>query len=41
MVRYSIDAEPIAAPMHWCRVCQFIGAGGATVMSCSRARPCT
>jgi hypothetical protein len=30
-VRYSIEAEPIAARTCWCRVCQFIGAGSATV----------
>jgi hypothetical protein len=30
-VRYRIEAEPIAARTCWCRVCQFIGAGSATV----------
>jgi hypothetical protein len=30
-VRYTIDAEPIAARICWCRDCQFIGAGSATV----------
>ena len=30
-VRYSIDAPPLAARSCWCRVCQYIGAGSATV----------
>jgi hypothetical protein len=30
-VRYRIEAKPIAARTCWCRVCQFIGAGSATV----------
>jgi len=30
-VRYRIDAEPIAARTCWCRACQYIGAGSATV----------
>ena len=30
-VRYSIDAEPAATRACWCRTCQFIGAGSATV----------
>jgi hypothetical protein len=30
-VRYSIDAEPLVARTCWCRACQFIGAGSATV----------
>lgn len=30
-VTYRADAEPIAARMCWCRLCQFIGAGNATV----------
>jgi hypothetical protein len=30
-VRYEIAAEPIAARTCWCRVCQYIGAGSATV----------
>jgi hypothetical protein len=30
-VRYRIEAEPIAARTCWCRLCQHIGAGSATV----------
>jgi hypothetical protein len=30
-VRYSLSAGPVAARSCWCRVCQYIGAGGATV----------
>lgn len=30
-VRYSVDAEPIAARACWCRLCQYLGAGNATV----------
>ena len=30
-VRYSIDAEPVAARMCWCRDCQYIASGSATV----------
>ena len=30
-VRYSIQAEPIAARMCWCRDCQYIASGSATV----------
>ncbi len=30
-VRYRIDAPPIAARTCWCRLCQYIGAGSATV----------
>ena len=31
-VRYEIDAEaPIAARTCWCRLCQYLGAGSATV----------
>jgi hypothetical protein len=30
-VRYEIAAEPIAARFCWCRVCQYIAAGNATV----------
>jgi hypothetical protein len=32
-VRYSISAAPIATRTCWCRVCQYIGAGSATVNS--------
>jgi hypothetical protein len=30
-VRYEASAEPIITRMCWCRVCQYIGAGNATV----------
>jgi hypothetical protein len=30
-VRFRISAEPIAGRVCWCRVCQYIAAGGATV----------
>ena len=30
-VRYSSTAAPIAARTCWCRLCQYIGAGNATV----------
>lgn len=30
-VRYRADAEPLATRLCWCRVCQYIGAGSATV----------
>jgi hypothetical protein len=30
-VRYEIAAEPIATRTCWCRLCQYIGAGSATV----------
>ncbi len=30
-VRYTITAEPIMARTCWCRLCQYIGAGSATV----------
>lgn len=33
-VRYRIAAEPIVTRVCWCRVCQRIGAGGATVNVC-------
>jgi len=33
-VRYRIDAAPIASRACWCRVCQYIGAGSATVNVC-------
>ena len=29
-VRYRIDAEPIAMRLCWCRVCQYLAAGGAS-----------
>jgi hypothetical protein len=28
-VRYRIDAEPMAMRLCWCRVCQYLAAGGA------------
>lgn len=30
-VRIAIDAEPLAARMCWCRLCQYLGGGSATV----------
>jgi hypothetical protein len=30
-VRYEIDAEPRATRACWCRTCQYLGAGSATV----------
>jgi len=30
-VQYSIDAEPVGARMCWCRDCQYIASGSATV----------
>lgn len=30
-VRITIDADPIAARMCWCRLCQYLGGGSATV----------
>lgn len=30
-VRFQITAEPIAMRLCWCRVCQYLGAGNATV----------
>ena len=30
-VRYEIGAAPIATRMCWCRLCQYLGAGNATV----------
>jgi len=30
-VRFRITAEPIAMRLCWCRVCQYLGAGNATV----------
>jgi hypothetical protein len=33
-VRYSISAAPIVTRTCWCRVCQYIGAGSATVNAC-------
>ena len=33
-VRYRVKAEPIVTRVCWCRVCQYLGAGGATVNAC-------
>jgi hypothetical protein len=33
-VRYRINAAPIVTRMCWCRVCQYIAAGNATVNVC-------
>jgi len=33
-VRYEINAAPIVTRVCWCRVCQYIGAGSATVNTC-------
>jgi hypothetical protein len=33
-VRYTISADPIVTRTCWCRVCQYIGAGSATVNVC-------
>jgi hypothetical protein len=33
-VRYSINAAPLASRSCWCRLCQYIGAGSATVNVC-------
>ena len=33
-VRIEIDAEPMAARMCWCRLCQYLGGGSATVNVC-------
>ena len=33
-VRFSVSAEPLAARTCWCRVCQYLGAGSATVNVC-------
>ena len=33
-VRYETSAEPLAIRSCWCRVCQYLGAGSATVNVC-------
>jgi hypothetical protein len=33
-VRYKITAAPIATRLCWCRVCQYLGSGSATVNAC-------
>ena len=30
-VRYTVSAEPLAVRACWCRLCQYLGAGSATV----------
>jgi hypothetical protein len=34
LVRYRATAEPIVTRTCWCRLCQYIGAGSATVNAC-------
>ena len=33
-VRYRITAAPMATRICWCRLCQYLGAGSATVNAC-------
>jgi len=33
-VRYRISAEPIVTRVCWCRLCQYLGSGNATVNTC-------
>ena len=33
-VRYESTAAPVTTRLCWCRVCQYIGAGSATVNTC-------
>jgi hypothetical protein len=33
-VRYESSAAPVTTRLCWCRVCQYIGAGSATVNTC-------
>ena len=33
-VRYQVTAEPILTRVCWCRLCQYLGAGSATVNVC-------
>jgi hypothetical protein len=33
-VRYRITAAPLATRLCWCRVCQYLAAGNATVNTC-------
>jgi hypothetical protein len=33
-VRIEIDAEPMAVRACWCRLCQYLGGGSATVNAC-------
>ncbi|HXQ32230.1 MAG TPA: GFA family protein [Steroidobacteraceae bacterium] len=36
-VRYRCTAEPITTRVCWCRLCQYLGAGGGTVNVCFAA----
>jgi hypothetical protein len=36
-VRYQVTAAPITARACWCRLCQYLGAGGPTVNVCFSA----
>ncbi|MDR3508666.1 MAG: GFA family protein [Caulobacteraceae bacterium] len=40
-VRYSSTAAPLAARTCWCRLCQYLGAGSATVNVCFPAEAVT
>jgi len=40
-VRYRITAAPIVTRTCWCRLCQYIGAGSATVNACFPAAALT
>ncbi len=33
-VRYRVTAAPVVTRVCWCRLCQYLGAGGATVNVC-------
>jgi hypothetical protein len=33
-VRYAVTAEPVMTRVCWCRLCQYLGAGGPTVNVC-------
>jgi hypothetical protein len=33
-IRFTVDAEPITVRTCWCRLCQYLGAGSATVNVC-------
>ena len=40
-VRYRITAEPIVTRVCWCRLCQYLGAGNATINVCFRTEAIT
>jgi len=40
-VRFSIEAEPMAARTCWCRLCQYLGGGTASVNVCFPAEAVT